>query len=343
VRLVAALSAALAVAAPAATNVAPSPGPAPTGTVVCTVDDPRATGLSGLIATPDGYVSVVDSQWDQSQVLIVYLDQACHVVRTEGYPTPARDPEDLAVAPDGTVWSADIGDSDLSRQTVALWRIPPDGRPPVVYRLTYPDGPHDAAALLFAADGSPIIVTKEFGPVAHIYEAERPLEPDTAAGVPMRQVGDFRPFVTAGLTDLMRIAQIMVTGAATSPDRKRVALRTYTTAYEWDVPDGDVVKAITTSTPRITDLPDEPQGESIAYTVDGQQFLTCSDQPGPTQILRYTRSTDLEPGSTAAPAVAAGQADVSAPMLWYGYGLAAVGGAVLLGLLGWLAARRLRR
>ena len=52
------------------------------------------------------------------------------------------------------------------------------------------------------------------------------------------------------------------------PDR--VALRTYTAAYEWDVPDGDVVKAITTATPRITPLPDEPQGESIAYTADGR-------------------------------------------------------------------------
>ena len=149
--------------------------------------------------------------------------------------------------------------------------------------------------------------------------------------------------MSADPNDLMRIAQVMVTGAATSPDRKRVALRTYTTAYEWDVPDGDVVKAITTSTPRVTELPNEPQGESIAYTVDGQQFLTCNDEAVPTQILRYARSTALEPGSSAAAALAAGQEDVSAPMLWYGYGLTAAGVAVLLGLLGWLAARRLRR
>ena len=35
------------------------------------------------------------------------------------------------------------------------------------------------------------------------------------------------------------------------------------------MPDGDVVKAITTTTPRVTPLPDEAQGESIAYTADG--------------------------------------------------------------------------
>ncbi len=58
----------------------------------------------------------------------------------------------------------------------------------------------------------------------------------------------------------------MITGAAVSPDRSRVVLRTYAEAYEWDVTDGDVVKAITSGVPRVTPLPDEPQGEAIAYT-----------------------------------------------------------------------------
>jgi hypothetical protein len=48
-----------------------------------------------------------------------------------------------------------------------------------------------------------------------------------------------------------------------------------------------VVKAITTGTPRSTPLPNEPQGESIAYSRDGASLLTVSDQEGPTQLLRY--------------------------------------------------------
>ena len=89
----------------------------------------------------------------------------------------------------------------------------------------------------------------------------------------------------------------MVTGAAISPDRTRVALRTYTAAYEWDVPDGDVVKAITTGTPRLTPLPDEPQGEAIAYTVDGPRFLTLSDEAGPTRCA--VRAIDSRSGPAA--------------------------------------------
>jgi len=234
---------------------------------------------------------------------------------------------------------ADIGDNDSIRRTVALWRIPPDGGPPVIYRLTYPDGAHDAEALLFAADGTPVIVTKELASVSGVYQAERAPEPDTADGVPLRRVGDFRPVLTGDPADLTRIAQVLVTGAAVSPDRTRVALRTYTAAYEWDVPDGDVVKAITTGTPRITQLPDDPQGEGLSYTVDGQAFLTCSDESGPSELRRYARAADASP-STGAGAPSAGEPTA---MLWYGYALAAAGAVVLLGLLAWLVTRRLRR
>jgi hypothetical protein len=331
-------------APPSQTSSTPT---SPAGVPVCTVDDPRAIELSGLVATAQGYVAVIDSQWDESQVVIVYLDQGCRVIRTQNYPTPARDPEDIAVAPDGTLWVADIGDNFTApthRQTVALWRLPSGGGPAVIYRLTYPDGWHDAEALLFDAAGDPVIVTKELADTAYVYRATGPLQPDTAAGVPLQRVGEFHPVVTASPNDLSRIGELLVTGAATSPDRRRIALRTYATAYEWDVPDGDVVKAITTGTPRITPLPDEPQGESIAYTPDGQYFLTCSDQSGPTTILRYRPSTVVEakpsPPSSV-DGVAASTKDGLA--LWYGLGLAGGGAAILIGAVGLFVGRRLRR
>jgi len=315
------------------------------GEAVCTVDDPRAIDLSGLVATADGYVSIVDSQFDTDQVVIVYLDQACRVVRTLRYPTPPRDPEDLAVAPDGALWVADIGDNVTAperRRTIALWRIPPDGGPPVIHRLTYPDGPHDAEALLFAADGSPVIITKELGQTSYVYQATRPLEPNTPEGVPLRLVGEFHPVITSGPSDLMQLMETMVTGAATSPDRSRVALRTYTAIYEWDVPDGDVVKAITTTTPRMLLVDNEPQGEAVAYTVDGQSLLTISDVAGPASILRYPRPTAPAHGQpTALATVTASPAMTTTA--WLAYALAVVGLAVLAGFVVWWLARRLLR
>jgi hypothetical protein len=319
------------------------------GTTVCTVDDPRAIELSGLVATADGYVSQIDSHFESDQVRIVYLDRSCRVTRTVGYPTSPRDPEDLAVAPDGTLWVADIGDNmgaQTRRESVALWRVPAGGGPPVINRLTYPDGPHDAEALLFTGDGSPVIVTKELGGTAYLYQPTGPLQPGTAAGVPMRRVGEFRPTATGAANPLGAIGETLVTGAATSPDRRRVALRTYTAAYEWDVPDGDVVKAITTGTPRLTPLPDEPQGEAIAYTVDGREFLTLSDESGPTTLRRYHPSSELVPATSgsAAPvdATLPRAESTNTPMMWFGLALAAGGAGLLIAALGYFGIRRRR-
>jgi len=345
----------LAISAPAAASQTADVPPgaelvrAGPGTVVCTVDDPRAVELSGLVATADGYVSQVDSQFESDQVRIVYLDESCGVTRTVGYPSPPRDPEDLAIAPDGALWVADVGDNigaSTRRQSVALWQVPSGGGAPVINRLTYPDGPHDAEALLFAADGSPVIVTKELGGTAYLYQPTGALQPGTASGVPMRRVGEFRPTATGVANSLGAIGETMVTGAATSPDRRRVALRTYTAAYEWDVPDGDVVKAITTGSPRLTQLPDEPQGEAIAYTVDGQDFLTLSDESGPTTLLRYHPSSELAPSAEGSPsqtiAAPSSAVSTSAPMLWYGLALAAGGAGLLIAALGYFGIRRRR-
>jgi hypothetical protein len=64
------------------------------------------------------------------------------------------------------------------------------------------------------------------------------------------------------------VGSVLVTGAATSADGTVIALRTYTDAYLFPVPDGDVVKALSAKPVRVP-LPNEPQGEAIAFQPDG--------------------------------------------------------------------------
>ena len=297
---------------------------------LCTFDDPRVVELSGLVATATGYVAINDGNDDPDAIRIFYFDRACALTRTVGYPTVPRDPEDLALAPDGTLWVADIGDNasngaDHRRETIALWRLAPGGvSPPVLHRLSYPDGPHDAETLLLNGDGSPVIVTKELSGTSGIYVPSGPLQPN--ATVALRKVGTFTPKRTGTANFLGLIGQVLVTGGGQAPDGTRVVLRTYSDAYEFDVADSDVVRAITTGTPRITALPDEPQGESIAYTPDGAGLLTVSDATGATPLLRYPSlrprpSAGTASGSAVAQWLSAGQA---------GYLVAAAVGLVLL-------------
>lgn len=316
----------------------------------CVIEDERAVELSGLVASGNGYIAINDGQDSPDAMLIFYLDTACAVTKTLSYPTPARDPEDVAVAPDGTVWVADIGDnltSQTRRDSIALWQVPPGGGAPVIHRMTYPDGPHDAEALLFAADGSPIVVTKEVSGVAGLYQPTGPLQPQSTTGVPMRRVGQFTAQSIGAENLLGRTGEVMVTGAATSADRRRVALRTYTAAYEWDVTDGDVVKAITTTTPRYTALTDEPQGEAIAYSVDGASFVTLSDEQGQTALRTWTPSdTGVPPpapssGLTAGPIQTAPPSGLAAVPVWVSVAVG-VGGIALV-LLGAIGLRRGRQ
>jgi len=278
------------------------------GQPVCTLNDNRLIALSGLGVTENGYVVINDGTGSSTRDRVFFLDSSCKVAKAVSYPGGgARDPEDLAVGQDGTVWVADIGDNGRNRQHVGLWKVPPGGNGQItLYRLRYPDGAHDAEALLLDANDQPIIVTKGTG-AAGIYAPTGPLEPSTAApsGVAMSKVGEFTPkrTGTSGFGGIL--GQMLITGGANSPDRTKVVLRTYTDAYEWDVPDGDVVKAITTGEPRITPLPDEPQGEAIAYSRDGATFLTVSDledhpRDVKPEILQYTPAAAPEP--TAPPA-----------------------------------------
>lgn len=341
-----------------ATAYPPSPSPsvkaAPgAGVPVCTISDPQVTEVSGLVATSTGYVVVNDSNPDRSKVRIFFLDARCRLTRTVSYPTSALDPEDLAVTKDGTLWIADIGDnttlsggSGTRRSTIALWSLAPNVTKPVIHRLVYPDGkPRDAETLLIAGDGTPVIVTKD--PAGEVYVPAEPLRADNATGVPLRQVGTFRPQATGTSNPLSFIGAGLVTGGAVSPDGTRAVVRTMADAYEFDVTGGDVAAAITTGTPRVSALPDEPQGESVSYTLDGRSFVTASDQPGATAILRYTPKT-AAPATSAAPAPPTPKTNQQSllstlslrDLTWIVSGVGAVG--VLMVIVGVVGVRRSR-
>ena len=272
---------------PAATAAAPTahpsaaPGPAAPGPAApaapapvlrCQVTDPRLTELSGLVVIGDRMLAMSDGG---DQVAVYLLDQRCRIVEVHTAPVDPYDPEDLAVAGDRTVWLADVGDNRRSRATVALIALHPDGSTGV-YRMTYPDGPHDAEALLLAPDGTPYVVTKDPFGVGVVY---RPVTAPVAGGsVRLGKVATVRlhPTGTPG-GPVGTAGQLMITGGAISADGHRLALRTYTDAYIWPLAGSDVVAALATAPQRIA-LPSSPQGEAISFSADNRQLVVASEQ-----------------------------------------------------------------
>jgi hypothetical protein len=269
---------------PAAAQAQPAQPPAPT--TKCTMADPRLGALSGF-TTGRGRWYAVSAGGEQSVVSVLRRD--CTVERQIVGPTDPFDVQDLGRAQNGTLVLADGGDRNRVRDTVALIALTPAGTT-TLYRLTYPDGKHNAAAFLLGANGTPYLVTRTTTGKSAAYAPVRQLQ--SPGPTPMRKVATITltPTSTRGGPRPAKTSSVTITGGAVSPDGKVVALRTYTDAYLYPAPDGNVVKALTADPVRVP-LPNEPQGEAIAFARNG----TLLSAPGRTgqPVRAIPNATDL--------------------------------------------------
>jgi hypothetical protein len=152
---------------------------------------------------------------------------------------------------------------------------PPATAPAVRLALRYPDGAHDAEALLVdPGTRALVVVTKSFGGHAGVYVA---LRPAVAATTVLRRRG--RLSLGAGEA---------VTGAGISADGRTIVLRTYDRARVWTRrPREALASALRRrSCTARADLLAERQGEAIALAADGRAFYTVPEGRRPA-IRRY--------------------------------------------------------
>ena len=187
---------------------------------------PEASGVAASRSTP----GVLWSHNDSGEPILV-------AVGTDGKPrgrvrvsgATVGDWEDIDVGPcpqGSCIYIGDIGDNNARRRDVVIYRVPePDAvagssAAAESMRLTYPDGPRDAEALIVLPNGNVFIVTKgERGPVA-LY----------------RLPAAFRNGETAKLERVSTLVEAngnggveranRVTGASASPDGRWIVLRT---------------------------------------------------------------------------------------------------------------------
>lgn len=197
-----------------------------------------------------------------------------------------RDWEDLALAPCGDtdcLWIADTGDNGKKRGHVDLVRVPEPApgdeatRPAQVFRLRYPDGPHDAEALFALSSGELFLLTKgDDGPIA-LYR------------VPPGRTGELQRLRTLAPAAVPHARQ--VTGADASADGRWVAVRTYGSLFLYRTAD---LLAGRDSAALPVDLAAlrEVQGEAVAVGRDGKVVLTSEGKgkhvPATLSVLRCT-------------------------------------------------------
>ena len=279
----------LGLAFPAAAEAVPAASRAAgTGTPFCTITDPRLAELSGLVVVGRSMFAIPDGG-DELSVLV--LDGSCAVTDVRTAPVDPYDPEDLAVAADGTLWISDTGDNGGDRPTVALHALRADGSASL-YRLGYPDGPHDAEALVLTPDGTPYLVTKEVLGASRVYRPAGELTDGST--VPLEQVATVNLTLTGTPGGPVgRAGQLMVTGGAVSRDGRLMALRTYTDAYVWPLTGSDVPAAVEAEPVRIP-LPESPQGQAISFGTDDRN-LVIAGEGSPNAVVVVPTEQPLAP------------------------------------------------
>ncbi|MGW4522703.1 hypothetical protein [Amycolatopsis sp. NPDC004378] len=325
---VAAVSLAL-VSGPVPASAAPAPEP------LCTVKDSRLNELSGLVSDGSKLYAINDGG---AKVQVFVLGRDCRVQQVLTDRTDPFDVEDLARTPDGTLWLSDTGDNQKGRLTVALLEMSPQGKV-TLHRLTYPDGQHDTEALLMDKSGTPYLITKDILGEARVYRPSGPLA--SPGPTNLEKVGSLKikETDTPG-GPVGSLGSVLVTGAASTADGSVVALRTYTDAYLYPVPDGDVLASLHQTPVRIP-LPGEKQGEAIAFDPDGT-LLSGSEGVGePIRAVKGAAASAPAASSAGKPDTASGGVSASdgggVPLL------PAAGITVAVVGLGWFGFSRLRR
>jgi hypothetical protein len=277
---------------PAEGAARPALGGAARARIAGRISSPAAVELSGLALARSqrGVLWAHNDSGDSARVLAVSTSgrrlAELAVPGAENY-----DWEDISVgpAPGGghALYVGDIGDNEAERPSVVVYRVPEPriagGRsgataPARALTLRYPDGAHDAEALLVSrSTGALVIVTKSFSGVAGVYLAARPREGRTTA---LRRVG--RLSLGGGEA---------VTAGSVSGDGRTIALRSYFRAFVWSRRRGESVPTALRRKPcRVdADLLAEGQGETLALTREGGVLFTVPEGERPA-IRRYSPS-----------------------------------------------------
>ena len=246
------------------------------------IADPAVTESSGVVASRQ----VAGRYWthndsDDGAVLYCLDDRArsCGSWTVTG--AEAFDWEDIAAGPGPRadtpyLYVGDIGDNLAVRPSIVVYRVPEPAAgaapgptaPAEALTLRYPDGAHDAEALLVhPSSGDVYVVAKEGAP--GVYVARAPLAP----GSP-KTMEKVATLPIGGPTVLSS-----VTGGDIAPDGRRVALCTYAQGFELVLPEaGAAFDDVWSQPPQPVALGPRPQGEAIAYRPDGKALVTTSER-----------------------------------------------------------------
>jgi len=185
-----------------------------------------------------------------------------------------RDWEDMAmgngpVNGENYIYIAETGDNNVHFPDYAIYRFTePLPAADTVYNwdklnFQYPDGPHDAEAILLDNNTKDIYIITKRDTKSKIYKLSYPQSTTT--------------ITTANLVGELTFTSAV--GAAISSDGTELLVKTYSNVFYWKRQVGESIEAALQRTPLTLGYIAEPQGEAICFKRDNTSFLTLSEKP----------------------------------------------------------------
>lgn len=256
----------------------------------------EASGIAASTTTPGAYYLIDDGTGtdavvavgsDREQIASIEVDgapldnaEALTAGTCGSTPLPTGDPAGSCL------YIGDIGDNSERRDDITVIRFaepdlaapPAEPVPADEWRYTYPDGAHNAEAMLVDSDGSLIIVTK---PPAKGALPHRMYRADPGGGE-LTFLREFGPPAAERPLKTLFTGNVVTDLAA---DPGRVLLLTYDDIQEYRAPDPAAALSSFPDWPhRALAMPAVPQAEGIAPAADGCGYTVASEAgPGGTK------------------------------------------------------------
>ena len=267
------------------------------------------SGLAASRVNPD--VVYVHSESDVPGMVAVSTDDAKIVGKYDVSIPQQWDWEDMATGPCPTgscIFAGDIGlynGKPNPPSTFSVYRVP---EPSLAagkqsgtltgdwFRFRYPDGPHNAEALMVHPQtGAIYVITKEQSGLSGVYTFPGQMPAPSATTVTtLTKVATLHVPVWTGdpAASSQETWYAQVSAGAIHPGGDRFILRTPYQVLEYRVPSGQPFTAAFDTDPhRLTAPSGEGQGEAIDYAADGSGYYTLSEQPAPPFVLKKIERT----------------------------------------------------
>ena len=232
----------------------------------------EASGIADSKTNP-GYVWVQQDSGNPNDIALLSYNGT--VLKTINIKTSInRDWEDMAlangpVAGSNFIYLADVGDNGLIFPAYYIYRFAePTQTVDSVFEcdkivFKYPDGSHDAEAIMVDNDTKDIYIITKQDTRSAIYKLPYP-----------QNISAVNVAVLNGTLTFNG-----VTSAALSPDGKEILIKTYNAIHYWKKTKAETVEQALMDKPVSISYKFEPQGEAICFKNDNSGFFTLSERP----------------------------------------------------------------